>query len=304
MSIDRKAELTPEVSGMMRERHDAHRRGFYAVLGSISLFETARGILRFPVVDQRPTGPTIGYVTDQEKNPDPQKLVVLTEWNGLPDLNDKTEEFCPDCLADCPICNATGQKICEGLNCGGRGWTPGPLVDCDGAGCLKDSGKFNPECKKCGGFGQLHPQLECKVCKGTGKMICSYCKGKTRYATGIKGGSTDFMVGRCPSCQGTQRMMRVQQQSLETHINALLPDPKKGPIVAVGPIFSYVVDLTEEQREAIGTPLKIFDVNPDAAGDRMFLLIDSSSSPKWPYLVGGLIVERQSLVGVGAELPR
>ena len=305
ISIDKKVPVNPEVVNMMRERHEAHRRGMFVVLGSISLMDTAHGVVRFPVINQLPSGPTIGYVTDLENGADPQKLVVLTEWNGLPDLIEKTEEFCTACLADCFICGTVGTKICEGVNCGGRGWTPGPSENCSAPGCLKETGKFKADCETCGGSGLVAPPVACIMCKGAGTIVCPLCKGQTRYSTGIKGGSTDFMQGRCPECNGQQRKVNVKPQRLEDHINALLPDPKAGPIAAIGPIFSFIVDLTEEQREAIGTPVKIFDIKPDGAGDSMFLLIDSSSSPKWPYLVGGMITDRVPVAGGAAgELPR
>lgn len=297
---------------MMSLRHEAHRRGMYLVVGTISLIETAAGVLRFPVQMSKPTGPTVGYVTDGEGTPDPQKLVVLTPWEGIPDLHEKTETFCSHCLADCFVCNATGKKRCEGLQCGGRGWTPGPFEDCDGAGCVVENGRFNPDCKKCRGTGHLAPPVECLMCKGSGVMVCSFCKGSTRYATGIKDGGSDFEAGRCTFCNGEQREIITRPQKLEPHINAMLPDPKTGPICAIGPIVTLVVDLTEENAKQIGTPLRIFDVKADHAGDHLFLLLDSSSSPAWPYLVGGFIVERnresgietRGRIGLVAELPR
>ncbi len=288
-----KPQINPEVVIMMTARHEAHRRGNYVVLGSVSLLQTAHGVLRFPVAGGVATGPTIGYVTDSESKPNPQQLVVLTSWEGVPDLREKTDKFCTACLADCDNCGATGKKICEGVGCGGSGWTPGPFEQCGAPGCAKDAGKFNPSCEVCHGSGQIVPHLECLMCKGTGKMICPVCKGETRYATGIKGGAKDWTLGKCETCHGEQRQAFVKPQPIEAFINAVFPDPKNGPIIAVGPITSYIVDLTQEMREQENTVVKIFDVKEDAAGDHLFLLIDTASNPPWPYLVGGLLLERR-----------
>jgi hypothetical protein len=292
-------KINPEVVKMIADRHEAHRRGFYEVMGAISQIETAAGILRFPVTGNVPSGPTIGFVTEDGKA-NAQKLIVLTAWDGIPDLFEKTEEFCQACLHDCHICGATGVKLCEGYQCGGRGWTPGPGVICPD--CAAKDGKFNPECKTCNGVGEINPQVECIVCRGSGKMRCSFCRGKTRYSTGIKGGETDYMKGACDVCKGQQRQSIVHKQLIETHINALLPDPAKGPIVCIGPIFTFVVDLTMEQQESAGTPIKVFEVKPDGAGDQLFLLVDTSSNPNWPYLLGGTVMERTDKVFSGLAM--
>jgi hypothetical protein len=286
--------MNPEVSAMMALRHEAHRRGNYLVVGSVSLIETAHGILRFPVKSGHPTGLTLGYVTDAERKPDAQKLIVLTPWEGVPDILEKTDKFCSACLSDCFVCGTKGVKSCEGVGCGGRGWTPGPFQDCTAPGCLKDTGKFLLSCEECGGRGQIEPHLKCAMCDGKGQMTCSWCKGNTRYSTGIKHGGTDYTLGRCDRCHGEQRDVMIKKQAIEQHVNAAFPDPKTGPIIAVGPILSVIVDLTEEMRESENTVIKMFDVKPDGAGDHLFLLLDSSSNPPWPYLIGGLVIERNS----------
>jgi hypothetical protein len=285
-------QVNPELLAMMQERLQAHRRGQFVVLGSISLIETFAGALRFPVSNNVPTGPTVGYMTDSEKKADLQKLIVLTPWEGVPALTEKTEEFCPACLHGCHVCNESGRKICEGVGCGGSGYTLGPADVCPE--CVAKSGKFDPQCNKCQGNGAVYPKVECVMCKGSGQIVCSFCKGQTRYSTGLKGGSTDFLVGRCTECHGFQRKSITKEQKIDPHVNALLPDPRNGPVAAVGPIFSFVVDLSEEQREQAGTPVRMFDVRQDAAGDQLFMLIDSTSTPAWPYLVGGLITEHNA----------
>jgi len=290
VSIKPTKAINPEVVQMMQVRTEAHRRGNYVVLGAISTIETAAGVLRFPTSGSTPSGPTIGYVTDAEGKEDFQKFVVLTEWSGLPALIDKTDQFCPACLAPCHICDGKGEKVCEGLRCGGRGFVPGPEQPCPD--CVAKTGKFDPACATCEGYGAIHPAVDCPMCNRTGKMKCSFCRGQGKYSTGIKGGQKDYMAGRCETCNGAQRIVTTTAQPLEPHVNALLPDPARGPIMAIGPIFSIVVDLTHEQFEKQGSAVLVFDISADAHGDQMFLLIDAHAAPNWPYLVGGLIHER------------
>lgn len=291
-AVAERFKMNSEIESMISIRHEAHRRGNFIVQGSISLIETAHGALRFPIVSSNPTGPTIGYVLNADNTADDQKLVVLTEWDGLPDLHDKLPEQCPDCLRDCDVCGASGEKVCEGVGCGGNGWRPGPFVDCPGTDCMVQTGKFNPVCAVCRGFGQIADKVTCEMCGGKKTIKCSRCRGTGKYSTGLIGGQTDYLQPRCKTCNGEQRAIKVIHQVLEDHINALLPDPARGPYIAIGPIFMFAVDLTTERFQETGTPVRIFDVSADAAGDHMFLVIDSSSKPQWPYLIGGVILER------------
>lgn len=288
MPISKPAKMNPEVQTAMSERLEAHRRGKYQVIGSLSWVETAHGALRFPVHANKHSGPTIGYVTDAEDKPDSQKIIVLTPWEGVPDLQEKTEEFCAACLAVCHVCEGTGSKVCEGVGCGGSGWVP----------VMLDPGS---KCLICGLEGHAGHKV-CPMCHGSGKMICSFCRGNKKYSTGIKGGQTDYMQPRCPECQGAQRHVIHKKQDLTPHVNALLPDPAKGPIVAIGPIFSFAVDLIDERKLEFGSPIRVFDVRPDRAGDHLFLLLDPSTSPQWPYLIGGLVIDR--VRSEGAVMPR
>jgi len=290
--------LSPEVQSMISSRHEAHRRGLFEVAGSISFLETGHGALRFPMHENRPSGLSIGYMLVPRAGGlevDDQQLVALTEWNGAPNIHEKIPNTqCEACLRNCDVCNHTGIKNCEGLGCGGAGVRPGPLTDCDQPGCMVETKKPLAGCPRCKGFGQWAKPVTCEMCAGSGKIKCAKCKGSGRYSTGIKNGGTDFMVGRCERCKGEQCEVKVIRQPMEPHINALLPDPQLGPWVAIGPILTLAIDLTMEKFSQTGTPVRMFDVLPDAANDHLYLLLDSSSNPRWPYFVGGMLRERNN----------
>lgn len=272
----------------MNDRNDAHRRGRFQVLGSISLIETVYGPLRFPSDGGRPSGITVGYALDAKNEPDPQKLVCLTEWNGVPDLFEALPDNCPDCLRECDICAGTGEKMCEGVGCGGEGTRPGPLVDCPGPGCMVESGTFRGDCRVCRGFGQVAQRVVCEMCQGLKVIRCSRCRGTGKYSTGIIGGQTDFLAGKCKTCNGKQSRVKMVTQPIEDHVNAMLP----GPIMVAGPIRSIVVDLTVERLAEYGQAVQVFDSEPDGLGDMLFLLVNFSVTPVWPYLVFGILRER------------
>lgn len=288
--------LTPEVQAIVNRRHEAHRRGQYQVIGSISFLETAHGAMRFPVRENIPSGPTLAYALEDKGGRlevNEQELILLTEWKGLPDLREKLPGTqCNACLRTCDVCSGGGRKVCEGVGCGGRGWRPGPLVDCKEPGCLEETGHFNPACQACKGNGQLPEPVKCEMCDGTGEISCSRCRGTGKYSTGIVNAGTNFMDGRCKTCHGEQCQVKVTPQRVEHFVNAFLPDPVRGPFVAIGPIFAIAIDLTMEKAIEYNTPVRVFDVEPDALGDYLFLLMSSETRPIWPYMIGGFLRER------------
>ncbi len=187
-----------ELDGLLAERREWIRRGYYAVLGTVSLLETERGVMRFP----HDTGPTVGYFVDPENENAPiNRLVVMSPWEGLPDLREGSDKPCQACLLECDVCDPTGHKLCEALKCGG-------------SGTRTDNGK------------------PCDACEGTGRMVCPVCRG-TRKAPS---GRTPDGSKRCTDCGGTKFQGKNVPQDLEQFINA-----KLGTMTVLGPITAMVL---------------------------------------------------------------
>jgi len=241
------ADIPPQVREIMNERRESARRNHVQLLGQVTLIETGHGLLRFP----ERQGLSIGLMLDSNGVPMDNKLCVMSYWTGLPPLRDLSSTPCPDCKATCMLCAGQGQKICEGVGCGGQGY----VVDSQGV------------------------QHQCQMCLGKTVMTCSNCKGTGIKSTGIKGGASDWTKGVCPSCQGKCFVGKDVPQDLEKHVNA-----RMGTVIVIGPIVSMVIKTGNPQ-----SPTKLVKVAPDNAGDYLVLLLEPTSTVTYCYLLGGVI---------------
>ena len=297
--------MTPEVRSMIDLRRSAEQRGHYSPLGRLVYLLTDHGRIEFPAQDGEWTGPDLA-LTEMKYSQDAADegqtgFLVLGQWTGLPALRKLTSEPCPKCRHACDLCDGTGKKQCEGLDCGGRGWIRGAWLVCPGPGCTKETGNFNPECKECGGAGQIREKAECPMCKGTKLMTCPRCRGTLKFSTGRTGGAIDYHAPECRFCDGTGYQCAMQKQDVKIFTNATLVMPRtrqcgaKGFLV-LGPIRAFA--LSDYQTSDV----RIFDVSPDSAGDLLVLLVPRGARqrPHKAYLVGGVVREREVRAAVPA----
>jgi len=284
-----KSELPEQIAAQIKDRHEAQRRGQYQVFGNVSLIETEtkgkKGKMRFP----GKSGPAIAWPTlrngNNETEVDRTKLLLISAWEGLPPLREQSTKPCQACMGTCDLCGEDGKKLCEGYQCGGRGWVPGPSQICAADGCLEKTGVYNPECKQCGGRGGTIPHQTCPMCFGSGKMRCPVCHGDKKRPTGIKNGSTNWMDGVCPECKGSKFDGEEKPQNFEEHINAWL-----GPMPVLGPILALTVQSIPGERPVV----RQFDISPDGNGDLMVMLLEHGSNATNAYLLGGVVKERST----------
>ena len=316
------SEMTPEVRAMIDLRRSAEQRGHYEPLGRVLTFETAHGTIQFGTQLGEGTGPDLAicssaslsekdaadvvFRTMPEDRAELHKycLLVLQAWLGLPTLRrniqkDGQNVACPRCLHVCDVCDGTGKKQCEGLDCGGRGWVWGNWIDCPGPGCRGETGTFKGGCPECASSpiqGQVREKLVCPMCKGSKVMTCSGCRGTKKRSTGQVGGSLDWRVPACKACGGTGWKGELVAQDVGKFTNAILRCTFKthnavaGDYFALGPIYSFTVKDFNSNR------LRIFDVTQDSGGDYLMLLVPASprQKPQKAYLVGGVVQERMA----------
>lgn len=289
--------MTAEVAAMLDVRRSAEQRGNYEGLGRLQWLKTAHGLIYFPADSQtgEGCGPDLAWTdtggeVDLRKNSAPPPpdfaLLVLGAWEGLPSLRVNSSKPCPKCRHLCDVCGGEGVKLCE--LCGGAGWTPGPFVPCDGAGCRQETGKFKADCAVCGGRGEMTPHLPCSMCStknadGFTLMTCSRCQGTGKYSTGRVNGAIDWDIApKCKACDGTTFRGKWVRQDVKKFRNAIL-----GKFVVLGPIAQFAI------RDPRSSGTRLFDVGPDAAGDLLVLLVPRSlEAPRKAYLVGGVVHER------------
>lgn len=161
-----------EIRPIMDERVDRVRRGQYELIGTIGTIQTEHGAIRF----EYQSGPAIGRLESAL-----DELVFTAAWEGLPDLRTVTNEPCQACLRDCDVCDAAGQKLCEGQGC--------------------------------------RENRNCDMCRDTRLMVCPQCRGTKKFATGITGGGTTFKDGKCPECRGLKFQSTGKPQDVKQFVN-------------------------------------------------------------------------------------
>ena len=315
-------EMSSDVRAMIDARHQAEQRGHFEPLGRLSSIETAHGLIEFGTLQGVGTGPDLAYAMMDvpggvPKNlPDPvpgkfadwNTLLVLGAWLGLPALRRNSCAPCPKCKHVCEVCAGTGKKQCEGLDCGGRGYTLGKWVSCPGPGCHKDTGNYKQDCVTCMGSdvrGMIRENVVCLMCHGEkgadgfSVMTCSACRGTKKRSTGRVNGSLDYCMPVCKGCGGTGFKGELIPQALEKFANATLihnvasklgrrmGGVRPAEMLALGPIHSFDV------KDFATGKLRTFDVSQDVAGDFMHLLVPkvARGSRSKAYLVGGVVYE-------------
>lgn len=257
---------------------DVERMRQYRLIGRLSRVQILRpeGV---KVIDFRKDGPVLAFAAGTEQ------LIVTDPWRGLPAKWDDSETFCPACLSDCDVCGATGKKLCEAFKCGGGGKVPTPAVVCPEKDCLNGGlgARPNPACLKCRGTGMYIGTADCKVCDGTGKATCSLCRGSGKRPTGIQGGSTNYREPSCPECRGSKFAHKEIAQDINTFVNARI-----GTMLALGPIVRFAVEAVGGE----GSPPIVYDVEADANGQHLVLLVEQDQPDGRAYLIGGVLRAR------------
>jgi hypothetical protein len=212
--------------------------------------------------------------------PESDQLIVTSPWQGLPAKWDDSEEFCPDCLADCDVCQGRGSKVCEGYQCGGSGKVPTPMEPCPATGCVLETGAINVQCEWCRGRGYITRTKDCPTCNGSGQMVCSSCRGTKRRPTGNKGGSLNWRDPACESCGGSKFKHTEIPQRIEDFTNARI-----GSMIALGPIVRFAI----ESVGGSGVPPQVYDVEPDQNNQGLVLLLESDRPGAGAFLIGGVL---------------
>jgi hypothetical protein len=256
---------------------DLERTKDYRIFGRL----TRAQILRpagAKVLDFRKTGPVLAMADDD-------LIVVVDVWQGMPAKLDDTDEFCRACLATCDVCAGTGKKLCEMFTCGGRGRVNAPGEQCPSEECLHGGlrGHIKPGCDMCHGTGIFVGTRECPACKGEGKARCGQCRGTGKRPTGIEGGDTNWRKPSCPECKGTKFNHREIPQDVDAFIIAGL-----GEMVAIGPIVSFVV----ESVGGTGEPPQVYEVDADANGQHLVILLERNAPGARMYMLGGVLRPR------------
>lgn len=270
------------LSYIFSERDRLVRRGEFDIMGRLMVMRTEKGDIDF-----FKGGPFVGRLRDGA-------FVLLNEWKGLPEIILLENELCDHCRADCEACEASGQRLCMHLNCGGEGRVILSYKPCPAVNCAVQNDKVNPACVTCGGAGRVPDQVqECPQCKGTKKQDCPKCRGTGKMATGRKNGespspedfdSAGLMVDarKCGQCDGTGRkIQRKLQPWREFAIGELEGYCVLGPIQ--GMLWAADMLRDPQQRPEYCT------VSPNGKGNLMALLVKDPDATGQPmYLYGGV----------------
>ena len=258
---------------------DIERMRQYRLIGRLSRAQ----ILRpegAKTLDFRKDGPVLAFANGTEQ------LIVADTWRGLPPKWDDTDQFCQACLSNCDVCGATGKKACEAQGCGGGGQGPVPAVVCPAEDCL-DHGKpgkhIKPGCEMCHGTGSYIGKKACPVCEGSGRAQCSLCRGSGKRPTGIQGGGTNYREPTCPECRGSKFAHKEIPQEFNSFVNARI-----GPMIALGPIMRFVVESVGGE----GLPPQVYDVEADANGQHLAILLEHEQPGSRVYMIGGVLRAR------------
>lgn len=265
--------IPADFAGYLQHLRDVVRTKQYRILGRLSRVQIVRPA-GAKVLDFRKEGPVLGFQSGTEQ------LVVVTQWNGIPSRWDDTDEFCPDCLAKCDVCDGTGQKACEAYQCGGSGKVPQPMVPCSAPGCVAEKGSIKAGCAVCRGTGNEIRMADCKVCAGTGKASCSSCRGTGKRPTGIEGGSYDRKKPACERCRGSRFAHKEIPQPIADFL-----DTRIGPMISLGPITRFAVESVGGE----GSPPQVFDVEADSSGRHLVILLEGEQPGSAVFMIGGVL---------------
>ena len=241
-------KLMPDLAARIHTVFEITRRGDFDDIGRLSYLQVAGDEGQLHLIDFRKDGPHLGQARSVNQ------IVITDRWNGIPARLERSEQFCPACLAKCDVCKGKGKKTCEGAFCGGQGY------------------RLEPTGRK-----------PCPMCKGTKLMPCAACKGTGRRSTGLAGGEyrDDSRVpaqAKCSTCKGYQHVIR------EDAVDPTeFPSRTIGTMVVIGPLVRFTV--------VPSTPHTVpatYEVTEDLGGDPMMLVIESSQLPCAAYLIGGM----------------
>lgn len=252
----------------------------YQVLGTVDFIWVVRGATSLKM-DYRKSGPRLAF------NPETGDMLVLSTWQGLPDLAQAESQPCTACLATCGDCDGVGKKPCTLAGCAGTGYLKTKYVPCPD--CLGSSlKKTNPDCDECRGRGEVPEPEKCKGCDEQGMSQCSACRGKGKVSTGRAGGKRDGIdpgtrvwtpAPICKSCTGTGRNAKTLPQDWRPFVNGRLGDR-----IAIGPINRILWHTPGE-----GSRFQEAQISSDSGGNLMVLLLDSDQPGASQHLIGGAV---------------
>jgi hypothetical protein len=255
----------------------------YQPLGKVDFIYVVRGA-GLLTMDFRKDGPRLAW------NPDTQDFLLLSPWNGLPDLVAGEGSRCTSCLATCGDCNGKGTKACTLAGCGGSGQITTKFKLCPR--CLGGQGKkTNPDCSNCRGRGEVVQPEKCPGCDANGQAKCFACGGEGKVATGREKGKSDYYdeganrfvsVPPCKACNGTGRQRPAQPQAWQPFVQGRLQIQGQ-TMLALGPIQKIIWHTMDSNGK-----FQSCTVQPDRGGNLMVLLLESDQACARQYLVGGV----------------
>lgn len=265
--------VTMNLRGYFNERKQMVLRQQYTVMGQVDGIATARGPLQFGK-----NGPVLATFHDGT-------LGFITEWPGLPAEHFPTGKLCRHCETKCDECNGTGKRVCPYPGCGGSGKILAMTKECPAAGCLKATGRYNPGCKKCLGCGMVPVPAKCPTCKGSGRAKCALCKASGKMSTGYRRGMRKRLgmpaPPICARCDGHGLERRHRHPNLAQFVTKRIPGTK---CVGIGPITKICFHTVGDRSFQV----RVIDVQPDAEGTPMFLLLESQLPGSMMHLMGGV----------------
>jgi hypothetical protein len=241
------------------EFDDAVVREFYDRIGQIDYLYLAplKDGDKPRTINYGKRGPGLAVMKEKIDAPGRRPLLLLTPWQGLPDLQEASNQQCTACQSKCLDCDGEGKKKCTLMGCYGTGY------------------QWSGEVKR-----------DCPSCKATGMEMCGACSGSGRRATGYQGGA-DYKPGmqvlppECPQCKGNRLVMRPKEQPWEQFRLGT-----RAPYMALGPIIriTYHTDGRQGAFESL-------NIMPDSEGNVMVLMFDQSNKQFMrQYLFGGVPV--------------
>ncbi len=254
----------------------------YQPLGVIDFIYVVRGSNTLKM-DFRKSGPKLAY------NPDTGDFLLLSTWQGLPDLALPDPQQCKACLGTCGDCQGKGTKPCTLPGCAGSGYVKSKYVPCPK--CLgSEKQKTNPKCDECKGRGEVPDPVKCKGCDEKGMQKCFRCDGTGKVSTGREGGKHDGLdssgiwtpAPKCKACNGQGKVFKTEPQPWTQFVHGRVPVGGV-QMAALGPIARIVWHTMGE-----GARFQGCEISPDRGGNLMVLLLESDAPGAKQYLVGGV----------------